>query len=56
LIITSFTIPLVILFTGVSLWQALMINVSAIGFFIVFGMAYNVAFDAVMTRLQERTA
>ena len=55
-IIAAFSIPLIMAFTGVPFWQAAVLDVGAIGFFIVFTMIYNVVFDAIMLRVLATAA
>ena len=54
LIIAAFTVPLVLLLTDARIVQAIMLDLGGIGFFVLFGMAYNAAFDAVMLRVIGR--
>ncbi len=51
LILTTYTVPLFMLFTGSGLWEALVLDFSGVAFFIVFGAAYNALFDAVWLRI-----
>ena len=50
-IIAVYTIPLVMGLTGATIRTAVALDAAALVFFLVYGMLYNAAFDAVMRRL-----
>lgn len=53
-VIAVYTIPLVMGLTGATFRTALALDAAALVFFLVYGMAYNAAFDAVMRHLERR--
>lgn len=55
-VIAVYTIPLAMGLTGASFRTAVALDAAALVFFLVYGMAYNAAFDAVMRRLDRRRA
>ena len=54
-IITAFTLPLILWFTGIGFWAAVALDLGGVAFFLVFAMLYNAAFDAVMLRIVARS-
>ena len=53
-LITAYSLPLILWFTGIGVWAALALDLGGVAFFLVFAMLYNAAFDAVMLRIAAR--
>jgi uncharacterized membrane protein len=51
LLLFVYTVPLVLLLTDLGLAQAVLLDLAGVFFFVLFGAAYNAAFDAAMVRL-----